>query len=325
MKTVFSIIIPVYNVEGYLRKCLDSLVAQTCADWEAICVDDGSTDGSGAILDEYAKKDGRFKVLHQENRGVSAARNAALDLAQGEWIMFADADDVVHRNELKRVLEVAEAHPEVDAVGFRLVRFVDGEIPSWSSDNNASVLDVGAEIPDCLFGIAQPTIALKRNVFGDIRFKDFPLGEDWIYLSECYVRARRIAFLKDQLYGYRQRTESAVHLDMTAERMARFIPYFEEMYRVLDSSGKKIGKAFSRTHANGWFENSPRLICQLKKEERPALWKQWFESMEVARRMKCFSPWQHFVALVMSCSRSAAAARLLCVLPFRLKKMGLHR
>ena len=90
---MFSIVIPVYNVAPYLRECLDSLLAQTCADWEAVCVDDGSTDSSGAILDEYAAKDSRFVVVHQENRGVSAARNKGLDIAKGEWLVFLDGDD----------------------------------------------------------------------------------------------------------------------------------------------------------------------------------------------------------------------------------------
>ena len=79
----FSIIIPVYNVAQYLRECLDSVLAQTFTDWEAICVDDGSTDGSGAILDEYAAKDWRFRVIHQDNAGVGFARNVALNVARG--------------------------------------------------------------------------------------------------------------------------------------------------------------------------------------------------------------------------------------------------
>ena len=82
----FSIIIPVYNVAPYLRECLDSVIAQTFTDWEAICVDDGSTDGSGAILDEYAARDERFK---------SVARNAAIELMHGDWFLFVDADDVI--------------------------------------------------------------------------------------------------------------------------------------------------------------------------------------------------------------------------------------
>lgn len=93
MKPFFSIIVPVYNVAPYLRECLDSVLAQTFTDWECLCVDDGSTDESGAILDEYAQKDPRFRVFHQANAGVSAARNLALDNVRGEWFLFLDGDD----------------------------------------------------------------------------------------------------------------------------------------------------------------------------------------------------------------------------------------
>ena len=94
-----SAIIPVYNVAPYLRRCLDSVRAAVdrlgdASAVEMICVDDGSTDGSSAILDEYAKGDSRIKLVRQENRGLSAARNAGLDLAQGEWIAFIDSDEI---------------------------------------------------------------------------------------------------------------------------------------------------------------------------------------------------------------------------------------
>lgn len=98
MKPFFSIIIPVYNVAPYLRECLDSVLAQTFTDWEAICVDDGSDDGSGVILDEYAAKDSRFRVIHQDNAGVSAARNVAMRAVKGEWVGFVDGDDVIARD-----------------------------------------------------------------------------------------------------------------------------------------------------------------------------------------------------------------------------------
>lgn len=106
----FSIVIPVYNVAPYLRECLDSVLAQTFGNWEAICVDDGSTDGSGAILDAYAAKDERIKVVHQPNRGVSAARNVALDMSRGEWIGFLDADDFWLKWMLQDIHECTEAH-----------------------------------------------------------------------------------------------------------------------------------------------------------------------------------------------------------------------
>ena len=97
-----SIIVPVYNVEKYLRRCLDSILAQTFTDFECICIDDGSSDGSGKILDEYAEKDFRFVVIHKDNGGVSSARNAGLDVARGEWLAFVDSDDWVEKNFLYR-------------------------------------------------------------------------------------------------------------------------------------------------------------------------------------------------------------------------------
>lgn len=91
-----SVIIPVYNCGQFLRRCLDSLVNQSFGDWEAICINDGSKDNSGAILDEYAAADKRFKVVHKANEGVSIARNTALKLVESDYIMFMDSDDFLH-------------------------------------------------------------------------------------------------------------------------------------------------------------------------------------------------------------------------------------
>ena len=93
-----SIIVPVYNVEKFLPRCLDSIIGQTFKDWECLVIDDGSTDASGAICDEYALKDNRIKVFHKDNGGVSTARNLGLDNASGEWIAFCDSDDSVESN-----------------------------------------------------------------------------------------------------------------------------------------------------------------------------------------------------------------------------------
>lgn len=98
MIPLISIIIPIYNTEKYLRRCLDSVLTQTYKDFECILVDDGSTDASGKICDEYAAKDNRFKVFHKRNGGVSSARNLGLDNANGEYIAFCDADDYVEKN-----------------------------------------------------------------------------------------------------------------------------------------------------------------------------------------------------------------------------------
>lgn len=110
----FSIVIPVYDVAPYLQECLDSVLAQEVKVWECICVDDGSTDGSGAILDEYALRDARFRVFHQPNCGVSAARNLALAQAQGAWVAFLDGDDVWASGWLAGVQQLISAYPGID-------------------------------------------------------------------------------------------------------------------------------------------------------------------------------------------------------------------
>ena len=91
-----SIIVPVYNVEAYLSRCLESIAAQTFRDFECILVDDGSTDSSPALCDEWAQRDPRFRVLHQKNGGISAARNSGMDAAQGQYLVFSDDDDTLH-------------------------------------------------------------------------------------------------------------------------------------------------------------------------------------------------------------------------------------
>ena len=107
-----SIIVPVYNYKAYLRRCLDSIAAQTFAGWECLVVDDGSSDGSAAICDEYAEKDPRFVVIHKANGGVSSARNAGLDAARGEFLMFCDQDDVIDPHSMEYALEMQRQDPE---------------------------------------------------------------------------------------------------------------------------------------------------------------------------------------------------------------------
>ena len=99
-----SVIVPVYNAEKYLHRCIDSILSQTFTDFELLLINDGSKDSSGAICDEYAAKDNRVRVFHKENGGASSARNLGLDNAKGEWIAFVDSDDLLEVNMLNHLL-----------------------------------------------------------------------------------------------------------------------------------------------------------------------------------------------------------------------------
>ena len=116
--TTFTIVVPVYNVAAYLEKCLDSILAQTFTDFEAWLIDDGSTDGSGAICDRYAQRDRRLRALHVENGGVSRARNLGLDRAEGTYLVFVDSDDFVAPNLLDRLARAARIDEAVDCDPF---------------------------------------------------------------------------------------------------------------------------------------------------------------------------------------------------------------
>jgi glycosyltransferase involved in cell wall biosynthesis len=122
MAPKISIIIPMYGVEKYLRRCLDSVKNQTFKDWQAICVDDGSPDKSGEIAEEYAKSDKRFVVVHKKNGGLSDARNYGMPLAKGEYIMYLDSDDFIHPQTMEIAYSLAEKNGS-DIVSFTYDRF----------------------------------------------------------------------------------------------------------------------------------------------------------------------------------------------------------
>ena len=191
-----SVIIPVYNVAPYLRRCLDSVCAaigrlNDALAVEIICIDDGSTDDSSAILDEYAKGSSRIRVKRQENRGLSAARNAGLDAAQGEWIAFVDSDDWVDK--------------EYFTALFGAVRRTGASIAAVDS------VDCDAESYWCKRG-SSPAVAwgklYKSEFWKTLRFPVGRLHEDEFTTHKTVFEAVRIAGVRKMLYHYTVRKDS---------------------------------------------------------------------------------------------------------------------
>ena len=201
-----SIIIPVYNVERYLRSSLDSLLAQTFKDWEAICVDDGSTDSSGSILDEYAEHDNRIKVVHQANAKVHAARNNALDLAQGEWIGFFDPDDII----APRWLEIAMSQTgEADMVR---LEYTHGRDVHWCDlqENPFKLYVDGDKVREWGWNTFARSgflwlCFIRKSSINNLRFKGgINCKEDGIFLLELLRTVKRVVQVKYPGYFYRE-------------------------------------------------------------------------------------------------------------------------
>lgn len=223
----FSIIVPVYNVAPFVCACLDSLLAQSEEDWEAICIDDGSTDGSGEILDQYAEKDSRIRVIHKVNGGVSSARNRGLEEAKGEWILFLDGDDVWHPETLKVCLEMINSGGEsADLVNFTRIKFLEDEQPNWlplKQDYRVRDLKDGVRWEDMRFSFC--TFAYRRDVACAERFPRYVVGEDLLYRARCLNRARRIVSTENVLFAYRMRKNSVSHTRLTFRKYSDRIKY----------------------------------------------------------------------------------------------------
>lgn len=231
MQDIFiSIIVPVYNVENYLRECLDSISKLKTVTWEAILVDDGSTDTSGQICDEYAKQDSRFRVIHQKNAGVSAARNAGLDAAKGEWIWFVDSDDSINPD-----FEIL--NPEVlndaDYVLFDMRKFRDGEELNTLEHQKGTVKCTDLSKNDFLCKYQcnhhQRLFYKKTWVMIDHHqrlafFLGTRVGEDLEFQYKYLIRCQRPARLDAVLYNYRLREGSATQDDSYRRKNLEDLP-----------------------------------------------------------------------------------------------------
>lgn len=256
---LISVIVPVYNTEHYLSVCIDSILSQTYADIELLLVDDGSTDGSGTICDEYAAKDNRIRVFHKENGGVSSARNLGLDQAQGEYIHFVDSDDIVLQGSYQYLSEVAHSYSP-DVIYFGLI--------NDASDNNALIVNDGKfydSIKDfvkqhyirvslCIKIIKRQSIEAHKT-----RFEPIAYSEDTVFNWDLLRYIGSIFHTSSILYSYTTNPNSAVqnrnfeHVRRTVEsliesnlRLRLFYPFYSDCPSVISNFTHKYQVLFNR-------------------------------------------------------------------------------
>ena len=236
-----SIIIPVYNVEEYLRQCLDSILAQDCPEgfeYEVLLADDGSTDCSGVICDEYADAYGNVRVFHRENGGLSAARNTGIEAAQGEYLQFVDSDDWLEPGALQAIAASLKGEPDVLFVNVN--RYLNGECtgksnyePSLLSDGYEGFVD-GYIRRYALNGQAQCLIVRRAVVEQTgLRFHEGILHEDMEWTPLVICAARSAAVLPEPVYAYRLARAGSIMAGLNEKAMARRQHSCEEAALVL--------------------------------------------------------------------------------------------
>lgn len=324
----FSIIIPVYNVAPYLRECLDSVRAQTCVDWECICVDDGSSDGCDLILDEVARQDNRFRVIHQRNAGVAAARNAGLDVVQGQWIAFLDGDDVWAPWTLAECARVAGQDTSVDVVAFKTEYFPEKGPYPWPEKfegceqriSNLSEFVDSADVSFCFAGKVY-----RREVVGTLRFQPLTFGEDILFLLSCCLRAKKQMILDSTFYGYRKRVGSAIQSPIRKRRVLDRIEYVTQGLELIEASPRTLGKSLVRGYANGMSETFMHEYGQLPKEDQAEVWQVWKTALPRVLTCRRMSLFQRGRFCLLRLFPLRLLAMILCLWPYRLKARGFHR
>ena len=222
-----SVIVPVYNTEKYLRECIDSILAQTFTDFELILVDDGSTDGSGAICDEYAGKDNRIRVIHQENGGVTRARKAAMRIAAGSWISFIDSDDWLDSTMYDTMLEKASSNEAQIVICDTFLEYSDGH------EIFGSLYDQGGYDKAAMAQKIYPNMIMDKNqcrpgISGSLCNKlfkkkllevvfwsvddSYTYCEDGLCTYAALLECKKTYVLSSPFYHYRQHAASVMHI-----------------------------------------------------------------------------------------------------------------
>lgn len=250
-KPLISIIVPVYNAEKYLRKCIDSIVNQTYTNLEIILVDDGSPDNSGAICDEYAKNDSRIKVIHKPNGGLSSARNAGLDLSSGEYLTFIDSDDYIELDTVEQVVKTL-LDREVEVV---LIR------EKQVNENGETTKIVGETPTDTIFYKEKEFLAdlilakqingacdkfYKRELLNGLRFEENKHhGEDMLF-NVCYLeKVNTVGYVDSIKYSYVANQNSITHSKFNSHSVDSL--YFKDkVYEIAKEKFPKYSGILSR-------------------------------------------------------------------------------
>ena len=239
MNPLISVIIPVYNVQKYIADCIGSILAQSYTELEIILVDDGSTDSTPQILDEFAAKDSRIRVIHKPNGGVSSARNTGIAEKNGEFFCFVDADDTVHPNYILNLYNIIKEYDADIAMSAYLFAWDDGRKQRTRNKeypDNHIFTDTGRDaLGKMLYSkIYAPSSNSKlfRSSKISVRYPAFSIGEDMLASVDYFMQADTVVMSNEPHYYYMQHEESAIH-SVNPEKIFQLVQTGDEMMKIV--------------------------------------------------------------------------------------------
>ena len=279
-----SVIIPVYNVAPWLSATVDSVLNQTYRDFELILVDDGSTDGCGEICDSYATKDSRVRVIHQQNAGVSAARNTGVRAAKGEFIGFADSDDIIEKDMYAVMMSLAEKH-NADVVQCRhdredvlngAVRQEDAVVMTGEAFVRRMFTKIGSEYTN---QVALWSKIYKKELFEDVVFPVEQVYEDEQETYKLCLKAVRLVETQDVLYHYIKR-ENSIITGVSARKMLDKQKALADRLHYLPQRCPDMAEQCVRSY----FNYCQMMICQLYKAGEKTALRQGIQALKAEKK-----------------------------------------
>jgi glycosyltransferase involved in cell wall biosynthesis len=224
---MISIVVPIYKVEKYLKRCIDSILSQTYKDIEIILVDDGSPDNCGNICDDYAKADKRIVVIHKSNGGLSDARNAGLDIAKGEYIGFVDSDDYIdscmyetlYLNAINNSADISMCgyYDVIEETGKKYTQCKEEAVYVWNRKETLKEILQGKRL-----GVHAPTKLYKKRLFDGVRYPVGKVSEDTFIITDLFNKVQKAVFIESPLYYYYHRKNSINTSEINERDLTRF-------------------------------------------------------------------------------------------------------
>lgn len=288
---LISVIVPVYNVESYIRQCLDSIIGQTYPHLEIILIDDGSTDNSGIICDEYSQKDQRIIVIHKDNGGLSSARNAGLGIASGTYIAFVDSDDWLDRETYKVCQEciIANGSPDIIMYGYKQITPNNISSHIWNSNTRG--------IQDAICGLMNTTDFIpsvwsrlfKKEKFFNLKFYQGRVYEDVSFSLLAHLIANTFIYLPLPLYNYRSNS-SSISFTMKENIIDLYLNLEDLLYQIKDSYPQWV-PIINATRIRWLQAHYPEIK---KKDLKPERFKKIF--IDMRRFSFSYTNWKNFIS-----------------------------